>query len=407
MNDSRSRTSFADDLNEFDNLLEDDDVQPVKSGRTGRMPAVRSNGSSTGGAGSGEPRGSRLRITPDWNRIAAVLFVGAIVLLVLWFAVSSIIDSRRNGAYKDYFGEVRDIATQSTAQGAELDTILTDPNMGDRAQRIARIEQLAKRADKLAEKAEAIETPDQLTGTRTWLETSLAYRAHGIDGVQRALTASIDSKDADASATQVAAAMSRLVASDVVWADSFATSAKDVLDADEVRDVTVPASVAVKDLDSVSITGIAAMMTRLTTSGKNTGEKIAPAPKDGKIRGGALEGGRVTVAPSGQTLGINSLTEIEGGDNIEFEVPFTNQGEVQLTDVPVKVVLRSEDTDPVTLTAVIERIDPGQTSTAKVSLGEIPPFGKLLDMDINVGPISGEKKTDNNRASYQVQFKLP
>ena len=28
------------------------------------------------------------------------------------------------------------------------------------------------------------------------------------------------------------------------------------------------------------------------------------------------------------------LTEIKGGDNVTFEVPFTNQGEVQLTEDP-------------------------------------------------------------------------
>ncbi|MCW2955592.1 MAG: hypothetical protein JWO69_461 [Thermoleophilia bacterium] len=407
MDDSRrSGTSFADDLNEFDNLLDDEVTPPARSGRTGRMPVARP--AADGDEGDAGTRRSRLRISPDWNRIAAALFVGAIVLLVLWFAVSSILDARRNGAYEEYFGEVRDLATQSASQGAELDQILTDPNFGDRSQRIAGIEQLSKRAAKLSQTATELETPDQLVGAHDWLQTSLAYRAHGIDGVQRALTASIDSKDADASAKQVASAMSRLVASDVVWADSFDTAAKDVLDADEVQDVQVPGSVTVKDFDSVSITGIKQMMTRLKTSGtKAEGVKTVAAPKDGKIRGGALEGGRVTVAPSGQTLTLNGLTEIKGGDNVEFEVPFTNQGEVQLTDVPVELVLRGDDSDPITLSGVIERVDPGQTETVKVPLGQIPDFASLLEMDISVGPIAGEKTTDNNRASYQVQFVLP
>ncbi|MCW2955920.1 MAG: hypothetical protein JWO69_789 [Thermoleophilia bacterium] len=401
---SRSTTSFADDLNEFDHLLEEDEpARPARTGRTGRIPVTRAGGSDAAPAGR-----KSLRITPDWNRIAAVLILAVFAVLIVWFVVSSIRDSRRNGAYKEYFGSVREIATQSTAQGAELDTILTDPNVGDRSQRIAGIEQIATRAEKLATDARDLDVPEQMADAQRWLETSLAYRAHGIDGVQRALTASIDSKDADASAEQIASALSRLVASDVVWADSFTTASKDVLDADEVRDVAVPESVTVKDFDAVSISGIKQMMTRLKTSGKLVeGEKTAAVPPDGKTRGGALEGGRITVTPSGQTLAINALTELEGGDNIEFEVPFTNQGEVQLTDVPVQVVLRSEDSEPIELTAVIDRVDPGQTATAKVPMGEIPTFGELLDMDVLVGPIPGEKTTDNNRASYQVQFTLP
>ena len=89
-----------------------------------------------------------------------------------------------------------------------------------------------------------------------------------------------------------------------------------------------------------------------------------------------------------------------------FEVPFINQGEVQLTQVPVKITIRGEESETVTLTGVIEVVDPGQTATAQVSLDEIPNFGEVLDMDVLVGPIPGEKKTDNNSGSYQIQFSM-
>lgn len=410
MDDSRraSSTSFADDFDEFDNLLDDDDEQATAGvASRSKSKAARQGGASAPkvkrAAGAGRPR---IRITPDWNRLAAVLFIVAVVLFLIYFAVSSIASSRREGAFKDYFGEVRDIATTSTSQGVELDSILTDPNGGDRAQRIARIETLATRADKLVVDAEALDVPEQLTDAQRWLVTSLAYRAAGLDAVQRSLSASIEAKDQSSSAEAVAAAMARLVASDVIWADSFAVEGRSVLKQDEVTGVAVPDSTFVKELESLSPKGIAAMLDRLEVSTASTDKGAAKVPDDGKVRGGQLESGRVTVAPSGQTLVLDGLTEIKGGDNVTFEVPFTNQGEVQLTEVPVKITLRGEDSDPMTLTGVIDVVDPGQTATAQVALDEIPNFGEVLDMDILVGPIPGEKTADNNRGSYQLQFSL-
>jgi hypothetical protein len=402
-------TSFKDDFNEFDALLEDDDApQGGVATRTGRMPKVKSSSPASAPAAKA-PRGSgrpSIRITPDWNRLAAVLFVVAVVLFLLYFAVSSIVSSRREGAYKDYFGEVRDVASQSSAQGAELESILADPNAGDRTERIARIEQLAARAEKLAKEAKAIEAPEQMVGANAWFQTSLEYRAAGLDAVQRSLSASIEAKDQTASAEAVAQAMSRLVAADVLWADSFAVDARTILKEDEVTGVAVPDSVFVKDLEALSPKGVAAMLDRLAVSPAATGGKAAKVPTDGKIRGGQLEGGQITVAPSGQTLALGGLTEIKGGDNVTFEVPFTNQGEVQLTEVPVKITLRGDESEPVELQGVIERVDPGQTATAQVALDEMPNFGEVLDVDILVGPIAGEKTADNNRASLQVQFTL-
>ncbi len=404
-------TSFKDDFNEFDALLEDDDAPVQRAGggaatRTGRMPKVKAAAPAKAPKAPRSAGRPSIRITPDWNRLAAVLFVVAVVLFLLYFAASSIISSRREGAYKDYFGEVREVASQSSAQGAELDSILVDPNAGDRTERIARIEQLAARADKLAKEAKAIEAPEQMVGAHAWFVTSLDYRAAGLDAVQRSLSASIEAKDQTASAEAVAQAMSRLVAADVLWADSFAVDARTILKEDEVTGVAVPDSVFVKDLESLSPKGVASMLDRLAVSPAATGDKVAKVPNDGKVRGGQLEGGQITIAPSGQTLALNGLTEIKGGDNITFEVPFTNQGEVQLTEVPVKITLRGEESEPVELIGVIDRVDPGQTATAQVALDEMPNFGEVLDVDILVGPIAGEKTADNNRASLQVQFTL-
>lgn len=410
-----SGTSFADEFDEFDHLLDDDDTSAPAAGATrsqravGDGPALKPARRRLRRPSMPRTSGDRpsIRITPDWNRVAAVLFVGIVVLALLYFLVTSIAHSRRDGAYRDYAGSVRSLASQSEAQGDQLESILVEPNGGTIAERVAKIETLGARVDKLAADAKALDVPEQMQPAQAWLETSLEYRSAGIAALQRSLSASASAKDQSSAATSVANAMARLVASDVVWSDSFATSARDVLKADGVDGISFTDSVFFGDLDEVAPSAVEKMLDRLQQSGPATaGDADLATCPTGKTCGGQLESGRVTVTPSGQTLTVGALTEIKGGDNIVFEVPFTNQGEVQLTQVPVKVTLRGDDSDPVTLTGVIDVVDPGQTATAKVALDDIPNFGEVLDMDVLVGPIAGEKTADNNGASYQIQFSI-
>lgn len=406
MEDARRQNStmFAD-FDEFDHLLDDDEPTPA--------PRSRAAGSRSATAVAPQPRQKasrsfpRMGSSPDWNRIAAVGFLVAVVLFVAWFAVTSIFDARRAGSYRDYFDSTREIATQSAAQGSELESILNAADAGDRSQRIEQLEQLATRADKLEERAQGLDVPEQMIDAHRWMLASLDYRARGIEGVQRSITAAMDSKaDKAKAAATVSDSLARLVASDTVWNDSFATEGRSVLSADDVSDVTVPDSTFVEDLDLVGPTAIGKTLDRLRLASKATGAGVVAVPKDGKIRGGAIEGGKVTVSPSGQTLSQTSLTEIKGGADVVFDVPFTNQGEVQLTDVPVTVTMRSDTGKPIELSGVIDVVDPGQSGTAKVALSETPDFGVPMTMDVLVGPIPGEKTTDNNRATFQVQFAL-
>lgn len=403
-----STTAFSDDFNEFDLLLEEDEPAAAAAApsRTGRIPAIRRGSAGSSDDGGSSPARPRIRITPDWNRVAAVLLVVAVVLFLLYFIVTSIMSSRREGAYKDYFGEAREIAAQSTQQGVELSAILASPTGGTTAQRIAEIEGLSGRVGKLASSAEEIDVPEQLASSNEWFVTSLRYRANGVQAVQRSLAASIDSKDQAASAQAVSSALARLVASDVLWADSFAVEARSTLSEDDIEGVRVPDSVFAKDLDGYGPKALMSTMDRLQSSGTaSTDGAVTTTCAEGKICGGEV--GAPTITPSGQTLTAGGVTEVKGGENISFEVPFTNQGEVQLSEVPVKITLTGEEADPITLTGVIEVVEPGEVASAQIALDVAPNFGETLDYTVLVGPIAGEKTADNNRTSGQILFELP
>lgn len=392
---SHATTSFLDEDIDFDTLLDDEPEQEAT-----RRPLI--------GPRKTDPyRPVRLgRGNPNWSRIGAAAFVALVVLFILGFIVISILGARKAGAYRDYFAQVGDVTSESDAAGKELANLLSQPTGADRAQLVGRLEKLEARSRKLVSEARGIKARDEMQPTHDLLVQSLQYRENGLVMLRKALTAALTAKDEQAAAAAVAEANLRLAASDVIYADSYATNARRTLIREEVTGVTVPESRFVADPELTSPGQVGNMLERLRSGrGKAAGKDgKLPEPTDGKVHGGQL--GAVTVSPSGETLSTTTATEIAGSENVAFEVPFENQGEVQETQIPVKVTLRGDAAEPQELTAEIESVNPGEVASVRVPVSEIPTFGETLEVCVEAGPVPGEKTVDNNAACYQVTFKL-
>ncbi len=400
------RTRVDDEVNEFDLLLDEVEAEEIGDESWQRQGLL---GGKIGGKASREKRyrPMRMRVTPNWSRIAAAGVVALLLLLVVVFSISSWMSHRTETVHREYVKAVGDLIERSDSQGQELEDLLKEPSGTDRAQLVARIDDARDRANAIVVKAGEIEPPKELVDEHRFLVTALAYRRNGLGVLKTSMTGALASKDKEAAAASVARATRRLAASDIVYADSFADPVRRELRRNELSGIRVPDSAFVKDPEFTSPKAIKLTLERLTTTVPVNGKKGAKAvkvPNDGKVRGGQI--GQVVVSPSGQSLSATGVTEITGADSLAFEVPFENQGEVQATQVPVEVELRGDNTDPLKLAAVIDTVDPGQIATVKVPLSEVPVFGESLTLTIKVGPIPGEKKVDNNSATYEVMFRL-
>ena len=393
---SRS-SSFLDDDLDFDLLLEEDDLlqeEPTRS-RVGL------------GGGSGKPQASykpkRLRVTPDWTRLATAAGVAAVALFVVAFALNAFMDHRKAGSFRDYFAAVGELDKQSSAQGEELTGLLSQPSGAERAQLVAKLERMQARAEGLQRDAEKLSVPNELQNTHQWAVTTLQLRANGLDAMRRAMASALTAKDTKAAATAVAEAAKRLQASDVVDQDLFRASGRAVLSREKVNDVRIPESTFVTDPEFTSVKAAKLMLERLSTGATNAAGEVK-VPDDGKVRGGQLQ--VTTVVPSGQELSTSSTTEISGSDDLAFEVTFFNQGEVQATQVPVVVEIRGDNSEPVKLTGAIDSIDPGAEGSVRIPVGDAPTFGDVMTVSVSAGPVPGEKTAGNNSATYSVVFKL-
>ena len=206
----------------------------------------------------------------------------------------------------------------------------------------------------------------------------------------------MDETDASVAGEQLLAQTQRLLASDIIWTDSFQAPAAGR--ARRTRGSRVSTS------------------RRPSSSPRTTSSTRARSPRSGSAIQGASTGGTPTglhgnqissvkALPSGQLLSTTTETTIKVTDELAFEVGVTDSGESQ--EVRVKVTLTiPKQPDPIVKTATIPIIDPGETKTVTFQVGALVPFGEQTTVKVDVDPVPGETNTSNNSYEYPVIFTL-
>jgi hypothetical protein len=86
-------------------------------------------------------------------------------------------------------------------------------------------------------------------------------------------------------------------------------------------------------------------------------------------------------------------------------VKFQNQGENDESDVGVTVRVRgASGGKPVTARKTINQTKAGAEATVTIPLGQAPPTGQSVTIEVAVEGVPGEKKTDNNKQTYTALF---
>jgi hypothetical protein len=97
----------------------------------------------------------------------------------------------------------------------------------------------------------------------------------------------------------------------------------------------------------------------------------------------------------------NRLTYVAGQ---AFTVSFTNQGDNDEFNVKVTLQIAREAGTPITITRTVQKVAQGEKATVTLPLNRKPPLDTALTINVNVAPVPGEKKTDNNKAAYPTLF---
>jgi hypothetical protein len=307
--------------------------------------------------GRGSRTGPPRNLTPLLRLIGLVaLAILVVVLLVVWVEGCTADAKReRNSAY---LADIGAIGNASARLGQQLSTLLTTPGL-NQEDLDAKLGGYVQTAENQVQRAQDLNPPGPMVIPNAGAVEALQYRANGLRGLQTAFKETVDETDASAAGELLLSQTQRLLASDIIWTDSFQEPAEVVLADEGIEGLDVPSSEFITADDFVNQSDLAAIWRRVQ---------------------GASTGG----TPGG--LHGNQIASVKALPSGPLTIP--------------------KQPDPIVLTETIPIIDPGETKTVRFRVGALVPFGEQTTVKVDVDPVPGETNTSNNTAEYPVIFTL-
>jgi len=353
--------------------------------------------------GSGPPRGrgprgprTRFRapgnLTPLLRLIALIaLAILIVVLLVVW--AEGCASDRKRDRYGDYMTEIGAIGSASAKLGQDLSTLLTTVGL-NQEDLDAKLGGYVQKAENQVQIAEDLTPPGPLQDPNEGAIEALELRVLGLQGLRTVFQETADAEDATEAGLRLAAQSQRLLASDVVWTDFFQAPSDVAIKDEGVEGVEAPSSDFVTEDDLYTARSMAAVWKRI--QGASTGGTPSG------LHGSGIA--YVKALPSGLLLSTTTTTTIHVVTQLAFEIGVTDTGDSQ--EVRIKVTLTiPKQPEPIVITATIALIDPGETKAVTIQIGTLVPFEET-SVKVDVDPVPGETRTDNNTAEYPVIFTL-
>jgi hypothetical protein len=379
---------MADDDIEFD-FFEDEPAtaeSPPPRVRLPRRPAVPRRR-------QGPPRG-----TGPLLRLLALVAFFVFLVLVFGLLVQSCASASKHDSYARYMDRVGKLATQSSANGKSLATVLTTPALTV-TQIETRLRGIADQEQQNVTAAENLDPPGRLRDENQHFVEALELRVSGLQGLATTFQQTAKSKTTTADSKLLADQAERLVASDIVYEDLYKALVERQLRHDGVSGVAVPESVFVSSPDLMTAHSMSLVLQRIrgaSTGGTPTG-----------VHGTNI--GSVTAQPGGQVLSASTLTTVTATTDLAFAVTVHNGGDSQEVAIPVTLTIDRPQAQggPITKTQKLDVINPNEDKTLVFkSLGQVP-FASQTTVKVDVATVPGEVNRSNNSASYPVIFSLP
>jgi hypothetical protein len=322
--------------------------------------------------------------------------IALVVIILLLFVIKSCRDSAADKALESYNSEVSTIARESADLGGQFFSLLGTGNTAPQ-DLTSQISSFQVQAGQEYDQAKALSTPSEMVGAQQNLLIALEMRRNGLKFIAERISDALgDSGDvADKAITQIAGQMQVFLASDVIYETRVVPFIRAGLDERQIGAQRIATSRFLPSQTWLSPTTIATQLDQqLTTGGTTSGEPTGPG-----LHGTALD----STTYDGTTLqpGVaNRLTYKPGN---EFVVKFTNGGENDEFQVKVTVRIKA-GAQTTTLTTTVDKIAQGTSAEARLPLDKTPPLDSAATVSVQIAPVPGETKTDNNKSDYQALF---
>jgi hypothetical protein len=372
-------------------FFDEGDEPRTRVARPSRPVGARPGG---GGGRGGGPDADAVRN----RRIVAGLFA-FVVAVLLFVLIDGCLDRRAENALKDYNRDAAEIVRKSDEEvGAEFFGLLSSG--GDAIELERRVSELRGAAAAHVDDAEGFGVPGDMEDAHRNLLLVLDMRQAALGKIAAEISTAMAAEQGDESAEavdQIAAQMQQFLASDVVYDARVLPLIQEGLDEKEIggEGAETQDSQFLPSLDWLDSNFVA---DRLGAEGGGT------SPDTGEVAPGLHGHGLVSVSAGDVTLQPGqTANRIPAGSNVTFNVTFQNQGDNDESDVNVAVRIEG-DGDRISARKRVEQTKAGANAEVAIPLAQAPPIGTPVTIEVEVGKVPGEKKTDNNSQSYTAIF---
>jgi hypothetical protein len=327
-------------------------------------------------------------------RRTIALVGGVIVLILLVLGVRGCLNARKESAIKDYANDSAELVRASKVEGDSLFKLLQGEGGTDQATSIInQLNAYRVESSELVDRADRLDVPGDLNGAQSDLLEVLELRSEGLADITDALRVALGDQDRREGSDDVAIQMQVFLASDIIDRKRFRTKLFEVLRDEGLSAPQLPDNGFVPDIEWLQPDFVADQVNALRT-GAGGGGDAAPGLHGNGIGGVSLGG--VALAPGG-----SATVELSG--DLAFEIQVQNQGENTENDVVVRVTV-GDGGDADEQEETIDTIAAGELKTVTIPLSKQPATGQQVPIKVEVEPVAGEQKTDNNTQESSVIF---
>ncbi len=370
-------------------------------GGSGPRRPRRSPGGSRGGGG-----GAAVLQQPATRLLLGLVFV-AILVVVIFLVVQSCQRNALEDSYRGYMNGVTEVSATSSEQGQALRATLNNSDGLEPAALRGQVQELATQAEALVTQADDLDPPDKLRDAQQSLILALEYRVAALRQLAEALPNLIASEDEQTASTEIAERMQLLLASDVIYANSFVGPARQAQEDDDITGIEVPEGEPfLPNAQLASPAGAETLLAGLQRGGGDggTGEPVG----DGSLKGHeiisvATTGGATLTADQANTVPFDQL-------GTSWVITVENGGDFLEEDVLITATLSYEGGGAAGGSAeqTLEAVEPKSQATVEIP---VPDQGNLDfteqgTLTVTVEPVEGETNPDNNTQSYPIRITI-
>ena len=319
-------------------------------------------------------------------RRALALGVGLLILILFALGVRGCLNARKERALSDYAGNVTQIVEETKRTSSSFFGKLSDPGELSVTEFVAEVNADRSAIDSFTARIDGLDTPGDMGGAQETLELVYELRSAAMGRIAERMSTALGDVGSERAMKVIANQMKTLVAADVLYAQVTRPQINNTLSAEGLEGDEVPPSVFVPEgtewLDESNV---------VSALGSISGATGAATPGVHGLGLLATTIGGAELTPEGSTA-----VSTEGPPEVEVQVQ--NQGESTENGITVTVSVEGGGS----LQGTINSIAAGETESVTIPLTPAPKGAVTLEVDVQTVP--GEQVSDNNKASYTVEF---